>query len=162
MSDDLRPRELGEISAGDAVAEYPQVLLGLVELAVVPANDPPPRLVRMGVTGPPVGEFPHAIVKRGARRTPSPMGTNGSGTRPAGTPVTGDGTRALVGVLLHRTLPTEAVSRFRFNNDAGSQYTSVRFTERLLEAGIDASIGTVGDTMTMPSPNPSTGCTRRS
>ena len=70
------------------------------------------------------------------------MGTNGSGTRPAGTPVTGDGTRALVGVLLHRTLPTEAVSRFRFNNDAGSQYTSVRFTERLLEAGIDASIGT--------------------
>jgi putative transposase len=31
------------------------------------------------------------------------------------------------------------------HNDAGSQYTSVRFTERLLEAGIDASIGTVGD-----------------
>ncbi len=31
------------------------------------------------------------------------------------------------------------------HNDAGAQYTSVRFTERLLEAGIDASIGTVGD-----------------
>jgi len=31
------------------------------------------------------------------------------------------------------------------HNDAGSQYTSVRFSERLLEAGIDASIGTVGD-----------------
>ena len=31
------------------------------------------------------------------------------------------------------------------HNDAGSQYTSVRFTERLLEEGIDASIGTVGD-----------------
>lgn len=31
------------------------------------------------------------------------------------------------------------------HNDAGSQYTSVRFTERLLEAGIDASIGSVGD-----------------
>ncbi len=31
------------------------------------------------------------------------------------------------------------------HNDAGSQYTSVRFTERLLETGIDASIGTVGD-----------------
>ena len=30
-------------------------------------------------------------------------------------------------------------------HDAGSQYTSVRFTERLLDAGIDASIGTVGD-----------------
>jgi putative transposase len=31
------------------------------------------------------------------------------------------------------------------HNDAGSQYTSVRFTERLVEAGISASIGTVGD-----------------
>lgn len=31
------------------------------------------------------------------------------------------------------------------HNDAGSQYTSVRFTERLLEEGIDASIGVVGD-----------------
>ena len=31
------------------------------------------------------------------------------------------------------------------HNDAGSQYTSVAFTERLTEAGIDASIGTVGD-----------------
>jgi putative transposase len=31
------------------------------------------------------------------------------------------------------------------HNDAGSQYTSVRFTERLLEAGIDPSIGSVGD-----------------
>ena len=31
------------------------------------------------------------------------------------------------------------------HNDAGSQYTSVRFTERLLEVGIDPSIGTVGD-----------------
>jgi len=31
------------------------------------------------------------------------------------------------------------------HNDAGSQYTAVRFTDRLLEAGIEASIGTVGD-----------------
>jgi putative transposase len=31
------------------------------------------------------------------------------------------------------------------HNDAGSQYTSVRFTDRLLEEGIDASVGTVGD-----------------
>ena len=31
------------------------------------------------------------------------------------------------------------------HNDAGSQYTSVRFTARLLEARIDASIGSVGD-----------------
>lgn len=31
------------------------------------------------------------------------------------------------------------------HNDAGSQYTSVRFTERLVEEGIDASVGVVGD-----------------
>ncbi|WP_245818930.1 IS3 family transposase, partial [Haloechinothrix alba] len=31
------------------------------------------------------------------------------------------------------------------HHDAGSQYTSITFTERLAEAGIDASIGTVGD-----------------
>ena len=31
------------------------------------------------------------------------------------------------------------------HNDAGAQYTSVRFTERLIEEGIDASIGIVGD-----------------
>jgi putative transposase len=31
------------------------------------------------------------------------------------------------------------------HNDAGSQYTSVRFTDRLLVEGINASIGTVGD-----------------
>ena len=31
------------------------------------------------------------------------------------------------------------------HNDAGSQYTSVRFTDRLFEEGIDPSIGTVGD-----------------
>lgn len=31
------------------------------------------------------------------------------------------------------------------HNDAGSQYTSVRFTDRLVEAGINASIGVVGD-----------------
>jgi putative transposase len=31
------------------------------------------------------------------------------------------------------------------HSDAGSQYTSFRFTTHLLEAGIDASVGTVGD-----------------
>ncbi len=30
---------------------------------------------------------------------------------------------------------------------AGSQYTSFRFTQHLLDAGIDASIGTVGDAL---------------
>ena len=31
------------------------------------------------------------------------------------------------------------------HNDAGSQYTSIAFTERLAETGIDASVGSVGD-----------------
>jgi putative transposase len=31
------------------------------------------------------------------------------------------------------------------HNDAGSQYTAIAFTERLAEAGIDASVGSVGD-----------------
>lgn len=31
------------------------------------------------------------------------------------------------------------------HHDRGSQYTSVAFTERLIQAGIDASIGTTGD-----------------
>ena len=31
------------------------------------------------------------------------------------------------------------------HTDAGSQYTSIAFTERLLEAGVDPSVGSVGD-----------------
>jgi putative transposase len=31
------------------------------------------------------------------------------------------------------------------HTDAGSQYTSIAFTQRLLDAGIDASVGSVGD-----------------
>jgi putative transposase len=31
------------------------------------------------------------------------------------------------------------------HNDAGTQYTAIAFTERLAEAGIDASVGSVGD-----------------
>jgi putative transposase len=37
------------------------------------------------------------------------------------------------------------LNRIRFNTDAGSQYTSIAFTERLAAAGVSASIGTVGD-----------------
>ena len=33
------------------------------------------------------------------------------------------------------------------HSDAGSQYTSFRFTQHLVDAGIDASIGTVGDAL---------------
>ena len=32
-----------------------------------------------------------------------------------------------------------------FHNDAGSQYLSFAFTQRLIEAGVDASVGSVGD-----------------
>ncbi len=42
-----------------------------------------------------------------------------------------DGVKDLTGLIHH--------------NDAGSQYTSVRFTERLIGEGIDPSIGVVGD-----------------
>jgi putative transposase len=31
------------------------------------------------------------------------------------------------------------------HNDAGSQYTSIAFTQRLIDAGVDASVGSVGD-----------------
>jgi putative transposase len=31
------------------------------------------------------------------------------------------------------------------HNDAGSQYTSIAFTDRLIAAGVDASVGSVGD-----------------
>ena len=31
------------------------------------------------------------------------------------------------------------------HSDAGSQYTSIAFTTRLLEAGVDPSVGSVGD-----------------
>ncbi len=40
---------------------------------------------------------------------------------------------------------TTDLSGLIHHHDAGSQYTSISFTERLAEAGIDASIGTVGD-----------------
>ena len=37
------------------------------------------------------------------------------------------------------------LNRIRFNADAGSQYTSVAYTDRIDELGVCASIGTVGD-----------------
>src|SRR6266480_4204704 len=64
MPDDLRPSELGEVGAAVAVAEYPPVALGRVELAVVAVHDPAPRFVRVAVPGPPVGQFPHVVIER--------------------------------------------------------------------------------------------------
>ncbi|MEU2288559.1 DDE-type integrase/transposase/recombinase [Streptomyces sp. NPDC013178] len=42
---------------------------------------------------------------------------------------------------------TPAVPGLIHHSDAGSQYTSFAFTAHLLDAGIDASIGTVGDAL---------------
>jgi putative transposase len=43
--------------------------------------------------------------------------------------------------------PRPGVDKLVHHSDAGSQYTSFRFTQHLLDAGIDASIGTVGDAL---------------
>ena len=40
--------------------------------------------------------------------------------------------------------PSEADKQIH-HSDRGSQYLSIRYTERLAEAGIDASVGSVGD-----------------
>ena len=49
------------------------------------------------------------------------------------------------------------------HSDRGSQYVSIKYTERLAEAGIEPSVGSVGDNPTiMRSPRPSTAFTRRS
>jgi putative transposase len=50
--------------------------------------------------------------------------------------------------LRHRNYQlADGVSKLVHHSDAGSQYTSFRFTQHLIDAGIDASIGTVGDAL---------------
>ena len=41
--------------------------------------------------------------------------------------------------------PRSELNRIQFNSDAGSQYTSIRYTEHLALEQIQPSIGTVGD-----------------
>jgi len=49
------------------------------------------------------------------------------------------------------------------HSDRGSQYVAIKYTERLAEAGIEPSVGSVGDSfMTMRSPKPSTASTKPS
>jgi putative transposase len=48
------------------------------------------------------------------------------------------------------------------HTDRGSQYTAIRYTERLAEAGIAAPSAASARPMTTLSPRPSTGCTRPS
>jgi putative transposase len=43
--------------------------------------------------------------------------------------------------------PTDDAEKLIHHSDAGSQYTSFRFTQHLIDSGIDASIGTVGDAL---------------
>jgi putative transposase len=46
------------------------------------------------------------------------------------------------------------------HSDRGTQYLSIRYTERLLEAGIEPSVGSVGDSYDTPKPKRSSGSTR--
>ena len=48
------------------------------------------------------------------------------------------------------------------HSDRGSQYVSIRYSERLAEAGIEPSVGSKGDSYDNAWPRPSTGSTRRS
>ena len=58
--------------------------------------------------------------------------------------------------------------RLVHHSDRGSQYVSIRYTERLAEAGLEPSVGSVGDSYereacprgTMHSPRRSTGYTK--
>ncbi len=52
---------------------------------------------------------------------------------------------ALDMALWHRGRAGHDVAGLVHHSDAGSQYTSIRYTERLVQAGAQASIGTVGD-----------------
>ena len=52
---------------------------------------------------------------------------------------------ALEMALFTRTRAGEDISGVVHHSDAGSQYTSIRYTSRLLDAGALASIGSVGD-----------------
>lgn len=48
------------------------------------------------------------------------------------------------------------------HGDRGSQFVSIRYTERLAEAGIEPSVGSVGDSYDNASPRRSTDSVRRS
>src|SRR5680860_279406 len=64
VSDDTGPGELGPVGAAVAVAEHPPVPPGPVERAEVPVDNPVPRLVRVTMLGPLVGEPPQVSVQR--------------------------------------------------------------------------------------------------
>jgi putative transposase len=48
-------------------------------------------------------------------------------------------------IWTRRQAGVDDLSGLVHHTDAGSQYVSFAFTERLIEAGVDASVGSVGD-----------------
>ena len=52
---------------------------------------------------------------------------------------------ALEMALWHRGRAGHTVDGLVHHSDAGTQYTSIRYSDRLLEAGVRASVGSVGD-----------------
>src|SRR5660397_188523 len=52
---------------------------------------------------------------------------------------------ALDMALWHRGRAGHDVTGLIHHSDAGSQYTSIRYTDRLAEAGLPASLGTIGN-----------------
>ena len=52
---------------------------------------------------------------------------------------------ALEMALWNRGRAGQSVNELVHHSDAGSQYTSIRYTQRMLDTGLRASIGTVGD-----------------
>jgi len=63
MANDLRPGELGQVGAADAVTEDPPVRPVGVEPPEVPVADPVLGLIRVAVLRPLVGELPHVVVQ---------------------------------------------------------------------------------------------------
>ena len=60
---------------------------------------------------------------------------------------------------LHERRPMQG-SRLVHHSDRGSQYVSIRYTERLAEAGVEPSVVASATLTTMLSPKPSTASTR--
>ncbi|HZC23000.1 MAG TPA: DDE-type integrase/transposase/recombinase, partial [Candidatus Binatia bacterium] len=52
-----------------------------------------------------------------------------------------------MGLQVRRYRKQDDERRLVHHFDAGSQYTSFRFTQHLIDSGVDASIGTVGDAL---------------
>jgi putative transposase len=67
-----------------------------------------------------------------------------------------------MGLAAQQYRPGPGSDKLVHHSDAGSQYTSFRFTQHLIDAGIDASIGTVGDALDNASQSPRSACTRPS